>query len=207
MGGVNTVANTVATPPVNLFAQVWALTQGFTPLPVELLAFTGERMTERDVLLTWSTASEHNNEGFEVWRMIEGQDAFVPVGWVDGAGESQSTLVYTLVDINPTDRISYYRLKQVDHDGVFTWSDVVAVKGTEARQAVVLFPNPATGSFTIEGVGSEVVGVDLLDAAGRSVKHWRTAGVCGIADVPPGAYMVSIEQADGDRIVERLIVR
>jgi len=207
MGGVNTVANTVATPPVNLFAQVWALTQGFTPLPVELLAFTGERMTERDVLLTWSTASEHNNEGFEVWRMIEGQDAFVPVGWVDGAGESQSTLVYTLVDINPTDRISYYRLKQVDHDGVFTWSDVVAVKGTEARQAVVLFPNPATGSFTIEGVGSEVVGVDLLDAAGRSVKHWRTAGVCGIADVPPGAYAVSIEQADGDRIVERLIVR
>ncbi|MBK7556278.1 MAG: hypothetical protein IPI55_17280 [Flavobacteriales bacterium] len=80
-------------------------------------------------------------------------------GWM--ALESQSTLVYTLVDINPTDRISYYRLKQVDHDGVFTWSDVVAVKGTEARQAVVLFQNPATGSFTIEGVGSEVVGVDL----------------------------------------------
>ncbi len=207
MGSVDAIANTVATPTVSLFAQVWALTQSFTPLPVELLTFTGERLSERDVLLDWSTASEHNNAGFEVWRMIDGEEVFAQVGWVTGAGESQSLLEYDLVDGNTTDRTSYYRLKQVDHDGDFTWSDVVAVNGTDVHHALLLFPNPAAGSFTIESVGSEVVGVDLLNAAGSTVKHWNSAGLCVIADVSSGTYIVSVEHADGERISQRLIVR
>ncbi len=206
-GSANTATNTVTAASSNSFNLVWALAQSFTPLPVELIAFTGERINEGEVALRWSTATEHNNAGFEVWRKIEGETDFKEVIWVDGAGESQSLLEYGLVDGNSTERTSYYRLKQVDHDGIFTWSDVVAVNGTDVHHAVVLFPNPASGSFTIAGVGPDVVGVALLDAAGRRVEHWSTAGLCEITDVPTGAYTVSIERAGGERIVERLIVR
>lgn len=158
-------------------------------LPVELLTFTGERVNERDVLLMWATANEHNNAGFEVWRMNEGEADFAEVGWMDGAGDAQQRTDYAFTDANAAERTSYYKLKQVDSDGRSTWSPVVAVGGGGRGPELVAFPNPATEWLMLEGLPEDEWRIDLLDASGRSVRTWiGVAQIAGLDDLPRGMY-------------------
>lgn len=95
-------------------------------LPIELTRFNAERDGDY-VNLTWITATERNNDYFTVEQSENGFD-FVVVGYMNGAGNSSTPLAYKLIDSSPTiDKISYYRLKQTDYDGVFTYSDIVSV--------------------------------------------------------------------------------
>ncbi len=97
-------------------------------VPVELLAFTAS-VRNSDVELLWSTATELNNLGFEIERSIDGQDNFVTVGFVDGKGSSTEINYYSFTDRPQVSGVNqiYYRLKQVDFDGTFSYSDVVNV--------------------------------------------------------------------------------
>jgi len=112
-----------------------------------------------------------------------------------------------VLDANATDRTTYYQLKQVDQDEHASWSDVVAMERSDEHHSIALYPNPASGWFTIAGAGQDVVGIDLLDAAGRRVKHWNAGGHLAIAEVLAGACMVSVERAGGARVLRRLVVR
>ncbi len=114
------------------------------PLPIELLDFTA-RLEVDHVNLRWITSTEHNNDYFMVERA--GED----LKWKDfltvpGAGSSTTQLSYYEKDREPLLGVSYYRLKQVDFDGTYTYSDVVSVLNTSARDedAVFMFPNPAS---------------------------------------------------------------
>ena len=84
-------------------------------LPIELLSFTGEQHNENNIL-KWITASETNNDYFTVERSFDAIN-FEEVGIVDGAGNSISTLNYSLIDNRPFDGVTYYRLTQTDFDG------------------------------------------------------------------------------------------
>lgn len=168
-------------------------------LPVELLTFTGERVNERDVLLKWATATEHNNAGFEVWRMNEGDADFAEVAWVDGAGDAQQRTDYAFTDANAAERTSYYKLKQVDSDGRSTWSPVVAVGGGGRGPELVAFPNPATEWLMLEGLPEDEWRIDLLDASGRSVRTWiGVAQIAGLVDLPRGMYNL-VASSEHDR--------
>lgn len=101
-------------------------------LPVELLSFSGVSVG-KEVLITWSTASEINNDYFTIERSRDGID-FENAGEVNGAGNSTLTLDYKYVDQQPYPGINYYRLKQTDVDGVFKYSDVIAVKSKKDIQ-------------------------------------------------------------------------
>jgi hypothetical protein len=98
---------------------------GMTPLPVELISFQGRTIGEEN-LLTWSTATEHNNDHFDVERSADGAE-FEWIGTMDGAGNSQQVINYELNDRQPLRGYNYYRLKQVDIDGTATYSNVVAL--------------------------------------------------------------------------------
>lgn len=166
-------------------------------LPVELLSFSATRVNGREVQLFWSTASEHNNAGFEVWRMIEGGEDFSEVAWVDGAGESQALVNYALPDQNSTTRTSYYQLKQVDHDGQFEWSPIVAVKGSGVDVQLVVYPNPARDRVVLAGLSEGVASISMIDAAGRIVRAWgNTLELEGLAAFERGVYTVVVESAD-----------
>ena len=78
---------------------------------------------------------------------------------------------------------------------------------TATQSNIQVYPNPASGAFNITGAGPDFVSIRLVDAAGRSVKHWRAAGLLGLADVPAGSYTVIVERSDGQRDMERLVVR
>ena len=95
-------------------------------LPVEMLSFTAEKISQDRVELQWVTTAEVNNDFFVVEKKI-GDEEFVQIGTVDGQGTTQATSNYSFVDDTRMGEVNQYRLRQVDFDGSFAYSDVVEV--------------------------------------------------------------------------------
>ena len=116
-------------------------------LPVDLLYFDAEP-AGKDVKLKWITGSEINNDRYEVERSLDGQ-TYSKIGTVRGEGNTMEITSYSLLDTAPYQGINYYRLKQIDFDGNYTYSNIDIVDMSEnqndAREnfyEVGLFPNP-----------------------------------------------------------------
>lgn len=121
------------------------------PLPVELLSINA-KANKLDAILRWSTASEYNSRGFAIERSFDGT-SFTEIDFVKGAGNSKSTLQYSYqdVDVFTKTQVVYYRLKQVDVDGSYTYSEIVSVKqATSNIEQVVVYPNPIINDVTVE---------------------------------------------------------
>jgi len=112
---------------------------------------------------------ETNNDYFTVERSIDGID-FEMVTYVAGAGNNNQTLYYSALDPDPYYGLSYYRLKQTDYDGQFTYSDMVAVNYIiEEEYNLAVYPIPANGNFfvDIKGNKDDKVLVVVLDQLGK----------------------------------------
>jgi hypothetical protein len=96
------------------------------PLPVELISFSAKSINNSKIEISWATATEENNAGFEVERSINGKD-FVKIGFVHGKGTTTEIQNYIYVDDLMNSEKQYYRLKQIDYSGLFTYSDVIFV--------------------------------------------------------------------------------
>lgn len=201
----NIAANTMTASGIPLMTSSWTAAMLATPLPVELLSFTGKRVNEREVQLDWSTATELNNAGFEVWRMTEGEDDFTEVGWVDGAGSSQQLINYVYPDNNSASKTSYYKLRQVDHDGRSEWSNVVAVIGNGLGGGFLVHPNPAVREFFVQGDPGWTA-VELIDAEGRVVRKWSGGAPLDVSGVPAAVYLLRISTVHGTVQHHRLVV-
>ncbi len=139
--------------------------QSQTPLPIELLYFAAAEDGE-DVNCTWSTASEINNDHFIIERSDDFEN-FTPVGKVNGYGSGVSTQVlsYRYVDEKICSGILYYRLKQVDVDGNFTYSNTVAVKCGKSKSNFSISPNPVNEKLLVHSQwrsGFQVTGKAVL---------------------------------------------
>ena len=139
----------------------FAVASTTSALPISLLYLKGERVAQAGKLtetvnLTWATASEISNKGFEI-QVSEKGLAYQKIAFIEGKGNSVSVSSYQLAVSNPSD--AYYRLKQVDFDGTFSYSPMVFVEGVAGK--VVVYPNPNNGTFTIS------VGKDKLDLPAR----------------------------------------
>lgn len=145
-----------------------------TPLPIELLNFNA-KYNGADVLIDWSTASELNNEKFIIERA--GDDLrFEPIITQPGAGNSNTILFYIDIDENPLNGLSYYRLKQVDYDGSFEYSDPVSVyiELDNSDVAFNIFPNPNQNrvlNIFMEGQNQtrENIKIDIVDMTGKKM--------------------------------------
>lgn len=113
-----------------------------TPLPVELMSFHAEKNVNQ-VDLKWETAGEINNDYFVVEKSKDSKEWF-PVSNTKGAGNSSNNNEYSEVDLNPFDGISYYRLKQVDYDGHFSFSNIEKVD-FDKKESIIVYPNPTNG--------------------------------------------------------------
>lgn len=118
-----------------------------TLLPIELLSFSAEPMNNEFVELTWTTASEIDNDYFVVERSADGVH-WEPVLTEQGAGNSSAIINYSGIDRFPIPGISYYRLKQVDFNGQFSYADPVSVV-IENFNIISVYPNPSTGITTL----------------------------------------------------------
>lgn len=147
------------------------------PLPIELISFTAVTVADNTrVELKWATASEKNNDFFTVERSRNGA-TFEQIAKVDGAGNSTTVLNYSAYDESPLEGTSYYRLKQTDFDGKFTFSNLVAVnykKSGTSPCTFKVYPNPCVGRCTVslkdcpENKTNEIE-VAVIDALGNKV--------------------------------------
>lgn len=110
------------------------------PLPVVWVDFNGKFEQGVGIRLLWKTATEYNNNRFEVWRSADGRQ-FTKIGEVKGSGNSRTLQTYTFVDRFPAE-VNYYQLKQVDNDGSSTFSKVIVVYAEVKEETLSVYPNP-----------------------------------------------------------------
>jgi hypothetical protein len=139
-------------------------------LPIELVEFTGwYNGVENE--LHWTTATEINSNYFEIQRSLNGID-FIAIGTTPAAGNSMELLNYIFYDDAPGSGINYYRLKMVDIDGSYDYSNIIAIRLNNVMiQQITVFPNPSNNEITIEYLAAEEenIQIDFLDATGRKV--------------------------------------
>jgi hypothetical protein len=187
-------------------------------LPIRLVYFDA-RLNEGKVKLSWSTASETNNSYFTVERSADGEN-FEPVSQQKGANNSTTTLYYAATDADPLDGISYYRLRQTDFDGRFTYSIVQSVKN-DGLQKISDFeiksiaPNPFTETFTVNffAKSNETVEVNMVNIAGQIIAQENFNAKEGfnnyqfpdISQLSKGIYFVTI--TCGEQKITKKIIR
>ena len=162
-------------------------------LPTELLNMTAKAVNNTNVI-SWETASETNNKGFDVQRQTS-NDTWETLGFVQGTGKAAT---YTFEDKTPLS-ISYYRLRQVDFDGKETLSKVVSVRqNTKGR--IGISPNPTTDKVTIQlnknGVSDSEATLTLFDVTGRQVLTQKTSTeTCqlDLSNLAKGVYMLTVQ--------------
>jgi hypothetical protein len=118
-------------------------------LPIELLSFTAQ-VKDAEVHLNWATASEINNDYFNVERSTDGI-YFTSISKINGAGNSAEILNYSVLDNDALIGVSYYRLKQTDFDGETNYSDIVAVQFNIKNDFIFYtYPNPFSDNTTFQ---------------------------------------------------------
>jgi uncharacterized repeat protein (TIGR01451 family) len=186
------------------------------PLPVVLTAFTASTVANRDAQLSWNTAAETNSAYFDVERSLDGT-TFTKVGQVAAKGTTISPSAYALTDKGVAALAAgtvYYRLKQVDRDGTFSYSPVRTVAFTKAAVATLsLFPNPAQDATKLDLSALPTTSsyqVTLLDVTGRQVRTLTVAGgvvqPLELTTLASGTYYVLVTgtQADGSALRQSL---
>ncbi|WP_175470855.1 T9SS type A sorting domain-containing protein [Hymenobacter psychrophilus] len=170
-----------------------------SPLPVTLTAFDAIA-SGRDAVLTWKTATELNNDRFELERSFDGA-TFETIGSQRGQGTTQSATSYRYVDAGAARfaaKLLYYRLRQVDTDGTDSYSKVQTVRFEQRKVTVGLYPNPQQGRFTLDllGLPEGSYQVDILDLAGRQVLRTQLSGgqehTVLVPTLPQGSYIVRV---------------
>ncbi len=182
-----------------------------TLLPVNFKSFSARRDGSK-VLLSWETASEQNNSGFSIERNINGtwsQLTFVATKAT--AGNSNSTLAYRYDDLNTDRALSQYRIKQIDFDGLFTYSEIRSVAGEEQMGRISIYPNPGNDgkvNVLFDDINS-VRDISLVDMAGRIIKQWKgnRSYNLQIDNLVPGMYSLRvIDRETGKQSVEKILI-
>jgi len=140
-------------------------------LPIDLVEFKGVCQNE-NVELSWTTASEINNSFFTLERSEDGRD-FKMIAEVDGAGNSHEIINYKYVDNNPDSKSYYYRFKQTDFDGKYSYSNIIYITCNETIiETVSIFPNPFNDYINIsfDNNLSEDMKYNIHDCSGRIVQ-------------------------------------
>ena len=171
-----------------------------TPLPVKLAKFTA-RAEDGSARLDWITYTEENNKGFAIERSADSR-GWNQVGFVYSAaenGNSDEELQYTAYDRAPLNGINYYRLKQTDIDGQFTYSEIRQVV-FNGNDAITVYPNPATDIVHVTvSDWSKVTEVRLLDIHGKVLFKAKDAvdGV-KVGHLAQGTYLLQLGLSNGN---------
>jgi hypothetical protein len=145
---------------------------GVNPLPVDLTRFTATGKAN-GIALDWATATEKNNDRFEVQRSANGE-TFQTIGTVKGQGNSSSARSYSFTDSRPLAGLAYYRLRQVDTDGKASFSPVVNATWMDEK-AFAVYPNPSAGFITLPGTLGAVQ-YRVFNVVGQTVLSGQAAG-------------------------------
>jgi len=197
-------------PNPNQYTLDWTLSNGASfncditqPLPVSLVDVYAERI-DGAVQVTWITATETNNDYFTIERSADGIE-FTSIGTLDGAGNSNQLQHYQFSDDAPLDGLAYYRIKQTDFDGAFSYSRIVSVDYSDIMEplTVSVCPNPANDYITIKASRYFVdKKFKIFNILGTLIME---GGLNGVSDrvyfgkLPDGMYLLDIDGMETTR--------
>ncbi len=171
-------------------------------LPIELLSFEGKEQG-KDCLLSWRTASEQDNSHFEV-EYSRNAVSFEKIGTVKGNGTSFKVHDYEFLHESPMPGTNYYRLKQYDLDGNFSYSAIKDITITNDR-AILVYPNPITiGSFRVafgkpsdENMILRIIRIDGLVVWSQKISSNVSEQIINIKDLMAGVYSLQLTYENG----------
>ena len=168
------------------------------PLPIELLYFDPwYSQKDNNAKIEWVTASERNNDFFTIEKSLNGEN-WETVSILDGAGNSSKELFYQITDDMPYFGVSYYRLKQTDFDGSFTYSEVKSINNTNDDLVLVI----SNGDLNVYGNYNNI---NLFDMNGRRIQGLiESNGTFVFGNLPFGVYIVKAEK--GNAVLTRKVV-
>jgi hypothetical protein len=199
---VNTTNKTLTVSGITSFSRWTGSNKVSNALPIELLSFNAA-LKGNEVAISWQTANEKNNDYFAIERSGETID-WKAIDTVKGAGNSNTVLNYAYTDEKPLSGTSYYRLKQVDFDNSFSYSDI-AVVNFDGIKIIDLFPNPSEGNFNLLMKSSIETSIDLTiyNAIGQIIKTQQmqiTKGENTLHaqfEAANGKYLITVKSTDG----------
>jgi hypothetical protein len=191
---------------------VWRNTtvQNNPALPIELSYFSGKRI-RNEVQLSWQTNSEIQNKGFEIYRSSSNR-AWEELGWVYGNGSSTQQHVYAFDDTQPVYGINYYRLKQIDFDGAFEYSKIIAIENDNSDFKIQVFPNPTSSNFNIRIANPllQKMRIQINDNLGMNI--WESNSIVGesawnkeLEIERNGVYLITV-QIGNETYYERIVI-
>jgi len=162
-------------------------------MPVSMISFTGNLIDEA-VHLNWTTATEINNHKFIIERSSD-MLTWNAIGEVDGAGNSSAVLNYQYIDYAPLKGNSYYRLRQIDYNGMFAYTNSVVIQTITQSTNISIAPNPFDDVIAIQSNIIGEINISIFDVLGRLMyQSMETSnGLLKIQPaLPAGTYIISI---------------
>jgi len=195
------------------------------PLPVELISFTAKAVGE-SVILNWQTATEVNNYGFEIERCVAQIsnlcNNWETVGFLEGHGNSNSPKDYSFIDAgnNSVAEVSRsYRLKQIDIDGAFEYSDIISIELEIAKEFKLAqnFPNPfnpsTSISYTLPNNGFvtlkvyNTIGEEVAVLINQNIEAGTHVVTFNASNLPTGAYFYRISAENYSDTKKMLLIK
>jgi Secretion system C-terminal sorting domain len=176
------------------------------PLPITLISFKASLNSSNQTVLKWATASEKDNYYFEIERSKNAID-FESLGKMNGKGTSDLRNDYAFTDETPLKGINYYRLKQVDFDGTFSYTRPESVI-TEGDGSISLYPNPTVNVLKINFEDlDQIETATIYNQSGVMMKNLQgSKSSIDIQELPQGKYILQIRLAD-QRIITNSFVK
>jgi hypothetical protein len=175
-------------------------------LPVELAAFNLSAV-EKNILVTWITASETENDFFTIEKSEDGVN-WISAGKIKGAGNSVLLLHYSFTDYHPFKGKSYYMLKQTDFNGEETYSEIKSIN-LNGPDVIAVYPNPVHDQLIIESMEDNLT-FSFYSSTGNSMKQTASrinySYILKTDKLSEGLYILQVYKKDKIVFSERIIV-
>jgi Secretion system C-terminal sorting domain len=192
-----------------------------TPVPVELTSFSAE-VADGAIVLSWKTATEANNSGFEVQRSADGK-SFTKIGFVGGHGSTVEVHTYSFSD-KSQNAAMYYRLKQIDYSGTYKYSEVIQASSVVPKSYSLMqnYPNPFNPTTVIsydlpkasrvtlkvfDILGNEVTTLINQEEAAGSYKVTFSAITANHKQLSSGIYFYRLQAGDFTSIKKMMLIK
>lgn len=140
-----------------------------SPLKVELISFIAQPLGTNEIGLAWKTATETQNDFFQIERSTNGIN-WISIGKIAGNGNTSQEVSYHFTDLNPNTGVNFYRLKQVETSGNFSFSAIRSATTHTKYENLSVFPNPTNGNIQVKGVFEGNNTLQLFNLLGELVQ-------------------------------------
>jgi hypothetical protein len=179
-----------------------------SPFAADLQGFTAAyRPDLQAVQLDWETLSESNLKTFEVQHSIDGE-LWAAIGDVSARGGSGVVTPYAFPHPHPAQGINFYRLRKIDADANYAFSEVRTVEIAQPGEAATIFPNPTAGRFEVRAAG-RIGQLTITDMLGRHILEmpFEDQASIDLGGEAPGVYWVKISDQERRMSMQRIVLQ